>query len=111
MSQIHVCSIGDLPPGEARRVEAEPAVAVFHVGDAFYAVADLCTHATASMSEGYVDDDATVECPVHAARFCLKTGRALCLPATEALRTFPIVIRDGEVYVDMSADALSEAAE
>ncbi|MCX5496234.1 bifunctional 3-phenylpropionate/cinnamic acid dioxygenase ferredoxin subunit [Kaistia dalseonensis] len=111
MSEIHVCSVDALPSGEGLRVEAEPAVAVFHVGDAFYAVADMCTHATASMSEGYVDDDATVECPVHAARFCLKSGRALCLPATEALRTFPIVIRDGEVYVDMGADALSEAAE
>ena len=105
MSRIHVCSVDDLPPGEAKRVDGDPAVAVFHVGDDFYAVADLCTHAVASMSEGYVDDDGTVECPIHAARFCLKTGKALCLPATEDLRTFPLAIEDGEIYLEMPGGA------
>lgn len=105
MSRIHVCSVDDLAPGEAKRVDTDPAVAVFHVAGTFYAVADLCTHAVASMSEGYVDDDGTVECPIHAARFCLKTGKALCLPATEDLKTFPLSVEDGEIYLDMPEGA------
>ncbi|MCZ5895987.1 Rieske 2Fe-2S domain-containing protein, partial [Escherichia coli] len=43
-------------------------------GGEFYAINDRCSHGNASMSEGYLDDDATVECPLHAASFCLKTG-------------------------------------
>ena len=53
------------------------------------------------MSDGYVEDDGTVECPLHAARFCLKTGAALCQPATEPLKTYPVVLLDGAVYVDV----------
>ncbi|TWH76013.1 3-phenylpropionate/trans-cinnamate dioxygenase ferredoxin subunit [Azomonas agilis] len=106
MARVHVCSVTELPSGESLRVDTQPAVALFHVGEDFYAVADLCTHATASISEGYLDDhDSTVECPIHTARFCLKTGAALCQPATEPLQTFPVVVEDGEIYLDMPEEA------
>lgn len=82
-------------------MDTTPAVAVFHVAGEFYAVADLCTHATASMSEGYIEDDGTVECPVHTARFCLRTGRPLCLPATEALQTFAVEVVGDDIYVEV----------
>lgn len=57
------------------------------------------------MSEGYLEDDGTVECPLHAARFCLKTGRALCLPATDPLRTFPVVEDGGAIYVEVAEES------
>lgn len=101
MARIHVCSVSELPAGEGRRVDTTPAVALFRVDDAFYAVADLCTHATASISEGYLEDDCTVECPIHTARFCLKTGAALCQPATEPLQTFPVSVEAGEIFVEV----------
>lgn len=99
MDKIHVCSTADLPPGEARRVDTSPAIAVFNLGGTFYALADLCSHGNASMSEGYLEDDCTVECPVHTARFCLKTGKALTQPATIDLATFAVEVEDGEIYV------------
>ena len=103
MARVHVCSVAELHPGEGRRVDTTPAIAVFNVDGAFYGVADLCTHATASISEGYLEDDCTVECPIHTARFCLKTGRALCLPATEPLRTFPIIVDNDQIYAEVAA--------
>ena len=107
MARIRVCAADDLQPGESRRVECEPAVAVFNVDGTFYAVADLCTHGNASMADGYLEDDATVECPLHTARFCLKTGRPQCLPATEPLRTFPVSVEDGVLYIE--ADGVGAA--
>ncbi|MDN0076408.1 bifunctional 3-phenylpropionate/cinnamic acid dioxygenase ferredoxin subunit [Crenobacter sp. SG2303] len=104
MKRIFVCKTGELASGEARKVEVNPAVAVFNVDGVFYAVADRCSHGNASMSEGYVEDDATVECPLHAARFCLKTGAAQCLPATEPLRTFPVAVAGDELYVEISEE-------
>ena len=57
------------------------------------------THGNASMAEGYLEDDCTVECPIHSARFCLKTGEALTQPANEDLATFDVVVEDDEIYV------------
>lgn len=99
MDKHHVCATADLPPGEARRVDTSPAVAVFNFEGTFYALADLCTHGNASMAEGYLEDDCTVECPIHSARFCLRTGKALTQPANEDLATFEVVVEGDEVYV------------
>ncbi|MEX3639564.1 3-phenylpropionate/cinnamic acid dioxygenase ferredoxin subunit [Paraburkholderia sp. BR14320] len=102
MAQVFVCSGDALADGEAIKVDAPvEAIAVFKVNGELFALADRCSHGNASMSEGYVEDDGTVECPLHAARFCLKTGDALCQPATVALKTFPVSLVDGKVYVDV----------
>ncbi|RQR74758.1 3-phenylpropionate/cinnamic acid dioxygenase ferredoxin subunit [Burkholderia sp. Bp9015] len=101
MARILVGPIDALADGDATRVSgAHGAIAVFRVQGTYYALSDRCTHGNASMSDGYIEDDATVECPLHAARFCLKTGAALCQPATDALRTFPVVVDAGALYVD-----------
>jgi 3-phenylpropionate/trans-cinnamate dioxygenase ferredoxin component len=102
MARIFVCQDDALSDGEARKVDSPTAaIAVFRVNGELYALNDRCSHGNASMSEGYIEDDGTVECPLHAARFCLKTGAALCQPATEALQTFPVASIDGAVYVDV----------
>lgn len=102
MARIFVCQDDALSDGEAIKVDGpSAAIAVFRVNGELYALNDRCSHGNASMSEGYIEDDGTVECPLHAARFCLKTGAALCQPATEALTTFPVVRMDGAVYVDV----------
>ncbi|WP_058910125.1 3-phenylpropionate/cinnamic acid dioxygenase ferredoxin subunit [Entomohabitans teleogrylli] len=101
MSRIHACPAGALPEGEALRLDTTPVIALFHVGGEFYAINDRCSHGNASMSQGYPEDDATVECPLHAASFCLKTGKALCLPATDPLTTYPVHVEDGEVWIEL----------
>ncbi|WP_319537085.1 3-phenylpropionate/cinnamic acid dioxygenase ferredoxin subunit [uncultured Vibrio sp.] len=101
MNRIKACLVEELPEGEALRINADPVIALFHVGDEFYAMNDRCSHGNASMSEGYLEDDATVECPLHAASFCLKTGKALCLPATDAIATYPVSVEGGSVYIDL----------
>lgn len=105
MARIFVCDHDALPDGEALKVEGPSvAIAVFRVNGEFFALNDRCSHGNASMSEGYIEDDGTVECPLHAARFCLKTGAALCQPATEPLATYPVALVDGAVYVDIPGD-------
>ncbi|MFO9868503.1 3-phenylpropionate/cinnamic acid dioxygenase subunit beta [Escherichia sp. WS453] len=76
-------------------------IVLFNVGGEFYAINDRCSHGNASMSEGYLEDDATVECPLHAASFCLKTGKALCLPATDPLTTYPVHVEGGDIFIDL----------
>ena len=104
MARVFVCESGALSDGDARKVEGASfaAIAVFNVGGDLFAVSDRCSHGNASMSEAYVEDDATVECPLHAARFCLKTGKALCQPATDPLQTFSVIEEDGQIFVEVA---------
>lgn len=99
-AQFHrVAHAADIPEGSGRCFTVNgKKIAVFRVGDAFYAVDDTCTHAEASLSEGEVSGH-EVECPRHGARFDLRTGEALCLPATRPVDTYPVRVEDGEVLV------------
>src|SRR5882757_8410613 len=100
--QVHVCSANNLRSGDVQRVECDPAVALFNIAGNFFAVADLCTHAKASISDGYLDEIAcTVECPLHGAIFSLETGAALTQPATMPLEIFPVSVRDEDIFVDI----------
>ena len=72
----------------AIEVDGTP-VCVVKVADEVFAVADTCTHAEASLSEGKVSGN-KIECWLHGAEFDLKTGKALTPPATEALKTFNV---------------------
>ncbi len=100
---IRVAAAGEIPPGEALRVPAErtghhDAIAVFHDEDGYHALDDTCTHGQASLAEGWVEAG-EVECPLHSARFCLRTGEVQCMPATVSTRTHRVEERDGGVWL------------
>ncbi|KAA1139520.1 bifunctional 3-phenylpropionate/cinnamic acid dioxygenase ferredoxin subunit [Citrobacter portucalensis] len=105
MSRVYACPVGVLPVGEALRLDTSPVIALFNVGCEFYAINDRCSHGNASMSEGYLEYDATLECPLHDASFCLKPGKALCLPATDPLTSWAVYVDGSDVFVDIPADA------
>ena len=68
-------------------------VCVARIGEEVFAVADICTHSEASLSEGDISNY-KIECWLHGAEFDLRTGEAMTPPAVEALETFE-VRRDG----------------
>ncbi|MFD6066365.1 bifunctional 3-phenylpropionate/cinnamic acid dioxygenase ferredoxin subunit [Amycolatopsis lurida] len=99
---IRACSVSELPEGEALRLPGPVPVSVFHAEGAYYALDDTCSHQDASLADGWIEG-CYVECPLHAARFDLRTGAPDCLPAKNAVRTYPVVIADGVIYVDTEA--------
>jgi 3-phenylpropionate/trans-cinnamate dioxygenase ferredoxin component len=106
-SQTHyACRREDLVPGEGFRVaEFRPPIAVFLTeDDEVFALDDTCSHQEASLADGWVED-CWVECPLHASRFDLRTGRVDAPPAKLAVRSHEVELRDGEVWVRLSADA------
>ncbi len=99
MSSVHVGRLEDLPQDRGMCVDVEgTAVAVFRIDDGVYAIADQCSHAEASLSEGEVFDG-EVECPRHGAAFDVTSGAALTLPATVPVETYRTEVRDGDVFV------------
>ncbi len=75
-------------------------IAVFKIGDDFYALGDRCSHAEASLAEGEIWDGA-VECPRHGSAFDLKTGEPNALPATKPVPSYGVVVEEGNVFVEV----------
>ena len=98
---IPVAHVDEIPEGEIRGFAvAGKRIAVARCDGDFFAVDEICSHAHAYLSEGYVDTDVcTVECPLHGASFSLKSGRVRALPATEPIETYPVEIIDDHVAV------------
>ena len=91
--------VGEIPEGGVKvvRVDGEP-VAVFHVGGAYYGLADACTHDGNSIADGALDGY-EIECARHGARFDIRTGAALGLPAVEAVPTHAVRVVGDEIQV------------
>jgi 3-phenylpropionate/trans-cinnamate dioxygenase ferredoxin component len=95
-----VASEADVEPGSLQRVVvggAAVCLARTESGD-WFAIADVCSHEEYSLSEGDLWGQ-EVECPMHGSRFDLLTGHPDQLPATEPVKTYPVVVEAGQAYV------------
>ncbi len=101
MSEIVVCSVGDLLPGEVKIVRAgELAIGVFNAGGELYALEDRCSHDDGPLAEGeFEPEECVVVCPRHGSRFDVRTGRPLSLPAYLPVDTFEVRVEEGLVKV------------
>jgi 3-phenylpropionate/trans-cinnamate dioxygenase ferredoxin subunit len=73
-------------------------VAVFDLGGTLFCIEDVCTHDDGPVAEGAVYEN-VIECPRHGARFDIRTGSVLSMPAVVPIRTFPVKVEDGVVLV------------
>ena len=77
-------------------------IGVFNCAGTVYAIEDRCSHDNGPLVEGELDEqDCTVECPRHGSRFDIKTGATLTLPAYRPVETFPVVIDDGTIKLEV----------
>jgi 3-phenylpropionate/trans-cinnamate dioxygenase ferredoxin subunit len=97
--RIEIGAVDTLPRDRGVRVTVgDDRIAMFRVGDDVYAIGDRCSHAEASLAEGFVSDH-EVECPRHGSEFDLETGEPLSLPATKPVPTYEVAVEDGVVYL------------
>lgn len=101
MSAEFACTVADLAPGEATRVELSGVAVALVRDDAgdFHAIADCCSHGNVNLSDGEVDGTA-IECWLHGSTFDLRTGKPLSLPATKPVPVYRVTVEDGRVLVD-----------
>ena len=102
MTAVEVTTLDELAPNEAKRVEID-GIAIAIVRDdegAVHAIGDRCSHGEVSLSDGFVEDG-TIECWAHGAKFDLRSGMPLSLPAFEPVPVYAVSITDdGVVLVD-----------
>ena len=101
MAWREVTGIGELDDEAAVAVVVgERQIALCRSGGELYALSNVCTHQYALLSDGYVEDGC-IECPLHQGRFDLKSGAPLAPPVTEAVRVYPVMRKEGKVYIEL----------
>ena len=96
---IDAVATDDLPADDVLGVTvAGRDVAVYVVGDEVYATDNICTHGHARLCDGFLDGH-EIECPLHQGKFDVRDGTPLCDPVTDALRSYPVKIEDGRVFL------------
>ena len=75
-------------------------IALYTVGGDVFATDNLCTHGQARLCDGFLDGH-EIECPLHQGKFDVRDGRPTCEPVTEPLRSHPVKIEGGRVYVQL----------
>ncbi|MEY4304421.1 MAG: hypothetical protein RIT52_596 [Pseudomonadota bacterium] len=99
---IRACAPGDIELDDLIRFDhgSQTFIIVRSEDDTFHAMDGICSHEKVHLCDGLVMDG-TVECPKHNATFCYKTGEAKRAPACVNLRTFPVKVEDGAVYIEI----------
>jgi len=103
MTWHRAAAAADVAEGEAIAVEiGDVKIALCRVGGSIHAFENVCPHAYALLSDGFVED-AEIECPLHAARFDIATGECLGPPADRDLVIYPVKVEGGDVLVEVEA--------
>ena len=96
------CLLSELNPGSPRTIELDDHfVVLVLLDDEVYCIDDVCTHDGGTLGDGEVDDHCLV-CPRHGAKFDIRTGEAVTMPATEATASHEVKIVDGTVYIKIN---------
>jgi len=100
-SYVRVASVADVPEGQGTLVEvAGRKLALFHVGDRFYAIDDTCAHRGGPLSEGSLRGE-EVTCPWHGATYDVRTGAALGGPAPRGVASYPVRVSGADLEVEI----------
>lgn len=96
-----VAEVSEIPEAGGKAFEvAGKRVAIFRLDDGFVAIDDCCSHGQASLAEGRVENG-QVECPRHGARFDLRTGAALSLPAIRPVATYELEVKGDSIFIKL----------
>jgi nitrite reductase/ring-hydroxylating ferredoxin subunit len=98
---VRVADVADLADGESLAVEiGDRNLALYHVGEEWFCTDNICTHAFALLTEGWLEGH-VIECPLHAGQFDIRNGKGLCAPIEADLDTFPVRVENADVLVEL----------
>jgi nitrite reductase/ring-hydroxylating ferredoxin subunit len=107
---VRVCAKADVGPESVKAFEVgDHKLAVYNIAGTFYITDDECTHAAASLADGMLEGD-VIECCVHMGSFHVPTGNVVQPPCELPLRTYQVVVKDGDIYADLDRTAAGERA-
>ena len=94
-----IAGVDELPAGERLFIEiGELPIVVFNIAGEFYAIADVCSHDDGPVGDGELEGY-EVKCPRHGARFDVRTGEVLSLPAVVDIPAYPVRLEEGQIQI------------
>ena len=101
MTCISVAKTTEIAIGELKSVvvDGKPLL-ICHTAEGFFAIDDTYTHDDGPLADGWLDGNA-IECPRHGARFDVKTGKVLCLPAAVPIKSYPVQVEGEDIKVSV----------
>lgn len=101
LEYIAVAQTDEIGPGDRilLDIDGEP-IAVFNIGGRYFAIKDVCSHDDGPVAEGELDDH-QIECPRHGARFDVRDGKVLSLPAVVDIPAYPVRVVGDEIQVGL----------
>jgi nitrite reductase/ring-hydroxylating ferredoxin subunit len=100
-TRVELCKTDEITAGNALKIEAAGlTLSVFNLDGEFFVTDDACTHGPGSLSEGFIDGD-VIECNFHNGQFNIKTGEVVSPPCMIPVKTYPTVIEDGKVFIEI----------
>jgi nitrite reductase/ring-hydroxylating ferredoxin subunit len=107
---VRVCAKSEVAPDSVKAFAVgAKTLAIYNIEGKFYATDDECTHAAASLADGMLDGD-VIECCMHMGSFRVPTGEVVEPPCEVPLRTYQVVLRGDDVFVDLDRNAAGEPA-
>ena len=98
---IQACATGDIDDEDLLRFDyGDRTFCIYNTPKGFFATDGMCTHEAEHLEFGMVIDT-VIECPLHQGRFDIPTGKALSAPVCVDLKTYPVKIEDGNIYIDI----------
>ena len=102
---VDICAADDVPVGEMFSYKNEGNwIVIYHVEDGFFATNNVCPHAFALLSDGFLEDEC-IECPLHGALFNIKTGAVERGPAESPVKTYKVKLEGGRLYCAVPTQA------
>lgn len=99
---IKAASKSELSTGEKLLVEVdEQLVILFQVGDEYFCLDDVCTHDGGTLSDGQFEGH-EIACPRHGAKFDIRCGKALCMPATQNTGSHEVKVDGDDILVKLA---------
>ncbi len=96
---VEIAEQSELTNGERLFVEVdEQPIVVFNIAGEFFAIGDVCSHDDGPLGDGDLDG-MEIACPRHGARFDLRTGKVLSLPAVVDIPAYPVRVSEGKIYL------------
>lgn len=98
---VRACAVDALKDGEMQPVTGtvDP-IGIGRVGGDWFAFENNCTHEDFPLTEGIIEAG-EIECPLHGARYCLKTGKVRAVPATCSIRVYPVHVVGNDVLIEL----------
>lgn len=96
---VAVAKTGELNNGERLYLEIdERSIVLFNIAGEYFAIGDICSHDDGPVGDGELEGHQII-CPRHGARFDVRTGKALTLPAIVDIPAYPVRVHNGDIEV------------